>query len=75
VQLTVTFALGTGVGLLRTHRSEEPDEDVRYEKGKGTAKTTCVKLDQIIWLIDESPYECERGMLLTNTAKGNLITW
>jgi hypothetical protein len=50
------FVLGMGVGLLRTHRSEEPNKDVRYEKGKGIGKNTCVKLDQIIWLIDESPY-------------------
>jgi hypothetical protein len=46
--LTVKFALGTAFGVLRAHRSEEPNEDVRYEKGNRTAKITRIKLDQII---------------------------
>jgi len=54
MSLTVKLALGT-VGLFRTHRSEEPKEEVRYEKGKRMSNFTCVKLEQIIWLFDELP--------------------
>jgi len=45
--LTVEFALGTEIGLLVTHRSEEP-EGIKYYRKKEIIKFTCIKLNQIV---------------------------